>query len=266
MENNYNWKEIQEYYNQGHILLDIVKKFGCGIKILRKANRQGLFKIRNRDERWKLRYPNPKPKFVKKNVVRTKYNWKEIQKYYNEGHSWKEITKKFFCYSSSIVMAIKRGDFISHTVSDASKLARIRYPEKFLHSEETKRKLSEIRKKFLRDHPERPLYPVKKLYYPEQYFREVFEKENIPLGYHKRISIYELDFYNDEKKIAIEVDGEQHYLYKSIVESDKRKDAYLEDQGWKIFRIRWSAYQKLPKSERERVVREIKAILSKEIS
>ena len=48
-----------------------------------------------------------------------------------------------------------------------------------------------------------------------------------------------------ESKIDIEIDGDQHYLDPKIAESDKKRDKFLQEQGWKIIRIKWSAYKKL---------------------
>ena len=61
--------------------------------------------------------------------------------------------------------------------------------------------------------------------------------------------------------IALEVDGNQHYDDKKIMESDKRKNQCLNDLGWTVLRIRWSYYQKLPRKERKRVIKQIREIL-----
>lgn len=39
-----------------------------------------------------------------------------------------------------------------------------------------------------------------------------------------------------------------------IIESDIRRNEYLESLGWKIIRIRWSDYQKLERKEKEKFV------------
>ena len=38
--------------------------------------------------------------------------------------------------------------------------------------------------------------------------------------------------------IALEIDGKQHE-YADRKESDKKKDKYLIDNGWKVSRIKW---------------------------
>ena len=132
------------------------------------------------------------------------------------------------------------------------------------HSEETKERLSKIRKKYLSENPEKVPYLINhssKTSYPEKYFMELFEKENINLKYHHMINKYELDFCDLDKKVDIEVDGEQHYVDKRIAASDKDRDEFLKNLGWKVFRIRWANYQKLSLNEKRKIVEQIVKLL-----
>ena len=133
------------------------------------------------------------------------------------------------------------------------------------HSEETKKKISEIRKAYLKEHPEMVPYKLnhysKGDSYPEKYFEELFEKENIPLMKKKQVGLYELDFYNEELKVYVEIDGDQHYLDKRIVESDIRRTKILEELGWKVYRVKWSYYQTLSYQDKNKIVLEIKNLL-----
>ena len=97
--------------------------------------------------------------------------------------------------------------------------------------------------------------------YPEQYFIELFEKENIPLKYHLQVSRYELDFYNKDLMKYVEIDGEQHYL-ESMIEHDKIRTEFLEQLGWKGMRIRWSVYQKGSYNDKQKIINDIKQFLS----
>lgn len=133
------------------------------------------------------------------------------------------------------------------------------------HSKETRERMSKERIQFLKDHPEKVPYLLNhssKLSYPEQYFIELFDKENIPLLHHKQISYYQLDFYNDDLMIDVEVDGEQHYLDSRIVESDKRRTQFLENLGWKVYRIRWSEYQRMTDADKHNIILDIKQLLN----
>ena len=133
------------------------------------------------------------------------------------------------------------------------------------HSEETKKRISEIRIKYLKEHPEKVPYLLnhysKGDSYPEKYFEELFLKENIPLKKKKQIGIYQLDFYNEELMLYVEIDGDQHYLDKRIVDSDIRRSKFLKDLGWKEFRIKWSHYQTLSYEDKNKIILEIKSLV-----
>jgi very-short-patch-repair endonuclease len=128
----------------------------------------------------------------------------------------------------------------------------------YRHSEETKQKLSSIRQKFLAENPHMVPYKLnhssKGRSYAEQYWSIVFETKNISIIEEYGIGIYSLDFAILDKKINIEIDGEQHYLDKRIEESDNRRNKYLQELGWKIIRIRWSHYNKLTRDEKEKFI------------
>lgn len=76
--------------------------------------------------------------------------------------------------------------------------------------------------------------------YPEQFFTKVIiedfdDKEYV---YNLPFFTWKLDFTWVKKKYVIEIDGSQHELPKQK-ESDIRKDAKLNELGWKVMRIRW---------------------------
>lgn len=130
-------------------------------------------------------------------------------------------------------------------------------------SDEHKQKLSHARKEFLKKNPDKVPYLLNhssKMSYPEQYFMELFALYDIPLQYHKQISYYELDFYNDEYKVYVEIDGEQHYQQQSIIRDQKRTE-FLEHKGWRGIRIRWAEWQKYSLTEKQNVLKYIKDML-----
>ena len=61
------------------------------------------------------------------------------------------------------------------------------------------------------------------------------------------VGIYSIDFAWIYKKIAIEIDGDQHYRFTEYKERDIRKDRYLHDNGWKVLRIKWKDFYNNPK-------------------
>jgi very-short-patch-repair endonuclease len=77
--------------------------------------------------------------------------------------------------------------------------------------------------------------------YPEEFFTLVIENEFIDKNYTSEynVKIYSIDFAWVDKKLAIEIDGEQHERFQEVIERDKRKDKLLISEGWKILRIKW---------------------------
>lgn len=124
-----------------------------------------------------------------------------------------------------------------------------------VHTEEQKQKISMSRKRYLEQNPDKVPYLLnhhsKGDSYPEKYFKEVFDNENVEYKQNYYQCGYFLDFAWPSKKIYLEVDGEQHYLDKRIVEHDKVRTQKLLENGWTcVERIRWSEYQTLSKEEK----------------
>lgn len=128
-------------------------------------------------------------------------------------------------------------------------------------SDEQKKKISISRSKFLKENPDKIPYLLNhssKISYPEQYFIELFDRENIDLQYHKQVGLYQLDFYNEDKKLYLEIDGEQHYQEKSI-ERDEKRTQNLSSKGWElIMRIRWAEWKTYSEIEKKKVIKIIK--------
>lgn len=76
--------------------------------------------------------------------MKTKINWSVIQTEYDKDMSQRDIIKKYKMSSKTITMAVRRGDLISRSKSDASKLGCIKHPR--THTIESKAKLSKIAK------------------------------------------------------------------------------------------------------------------------
>lgn len=121
-------------------------------------------------------------------------------------------------------------------------------------SEETKKKISESMKKVCEGRSIWKTQLEKRKSYAEQYFATCFP--NLEQNYH--VDRYFLDFANPEKKLYIEIDGEQHYNDPKVIEHDKIRTSRLEELGWIcLMRIRWSEYKKLSKEEQEHLVAEL---------
>lgn len=79
----------------------------------------------------------------------------------------------------------------------------------------------------------------KKPSYPEQYFIDLLNNENIK-GWDReqKAGNFFIDFAFIDRKIALEIDGKQHQE-KERKERDIRKDNYLIKEGWEVIRIKW---------------------------
>ena len=149
-------------------------------------------------------------------------------------------------------------------ISDETRLKLINSAKLRKHSNETKKKISESYKLYLESHPEKVGFIINhssKQSYPEKYFEELFIKENIPLFYHKYVGRYELDFYNDDLKKYVEIDGNQHYS-ENMIKHDKERTEYLFNLGWVGFRIKWSYYKSLDDEEKKKTINDIKNFLN----
>lgn len=127
-------------------------------------------------------------------------------------------------------------------------------------SEEAKKNISEGRKKYLLEHPEKAPYRlchrhIKGESYPERYFRKILSKYKVDFKQEVQCGLYSLDFLVGN--VDIEIDGHQHYSDERIIESDKRRTKFLEENGFVVKRIRWSWYSKLSTEERKNFIFEL---------
>lgn len=192
-----------------------------------------------------------------------KIDWNQVQSEYDSSkRGIREICKMFGISTARLHRATKKGIFITRDKSELLKIKIERGKER-KHSKETKEKISKSRSKYLLDNPDKVPYRLNhssKESYPEKYFNEIFTNEGIKLERYYRVGLYELDFALVDKKIDIEIDGDQHYLDPKVTEIDIRRDRYLSDNGWKIIRIKWSEYKKISKEEKEDCIKWIRCI------
>lgn len=85
--------------------------------------------------------------------------------------------------------------------------------------------------------------------WPEKFFVKVIENnfQDQNYEYDRYLNGFWLDFSWPHKMICVEIDGKQHKDDPNQVERDKRKDAMLLENGWKILRIEWKAMFEDPK-------------------
>ena len=75
--------------------------------------------------------------------------------------------------------------------------------------------------------------------YPERFFENVLNNNNIPYIKEYHFDKYFLDFYiiKDNKQIDLKIDGKQHQFR---LEHDKVRDNFLSNNGIIVYRIKWN--------------------------
>lgn len=123
----------------------------------------------------------------------------------------------------------------------------------FFVSKETREKISKKQKENYRGKSRYATAREGRKSYAEQYFDSIFT--DCERNYH--VDRFFLDYAWIEKKVYIEVDGEQHYTEDGL-KRDKERTMILENLGWKCLkRIRWSEYQKMNFDERKEFLENI---------
>lgn len=88
--------------------------------------------------------------------------------------------------------------------------------------------------------------------WPEKWFIEVLQNElnmveHVDYETEMPFDKYSLDFAWPEKKLCIEIDGEQHERFEEYKLRDVSKDALLKENGWQVIRIKWKDCYANPK-------------------
>lgn len=118
------------------------------------------------------------------------------------------------------------------------------------HSEETKKKLSEIRKKYLLENPDKHPWKNKNKFIskPCQLLKENLEKNNLYKNIHwidEAIIIkdrnYSIDICFPQIKLCIEVNGNQHYKKGTLILEDyyQNRENLIKNSGWEIIQIHY---------------------------
>lgn len=198
-----------------------------------------------------------------------KYDWKEIQDYYDKGHVYIEITKKFGCAASTIVKAGKLGLFRVRSKGQSRKI-RIKNGQTSppIISDEQKIKISKSLKEAHSEgrHPGWSFINNDKnrRSFPEKYFLKLLKQYKLVDKYtfveKFPLSKYTFDFALIDLKVDIEIDGSQHYRTDESIKHDNKRDKYSESKGWKVYRIAWKEIQNNPKVVMEELIKWINNI------
>lgn len=170
---------------------------------------------------------------------------KNVIKEYNDGISLNKLAERYRCAYGTVKRYLVSHGVTLRDRSSACKLDKLLNPQK--HSDETKQKLSAIRKKYLREHPDKVPYLLNHSStesYPEKRFRELLEAIGLT-GWvqHYRHSIYQYDFAFPVIKLDVEIDGNTHTL-PDVIKKDIERDTFSSEQGWKVLRFTASEFSR----------------------
>lgn len=125
------------------------------------------------------------------------------------------------------------------------------------HSNESKRKMSASMKKA---HREGRAWNIGQSRWnnakswPEKFFSKFLDNENIKYKNEYSVGLYSIDFAL-ENKIAIEIDGKQHFEDDLVIKRDKKKNKKLKEENWKVLRIKWTVLFNDTKNTLEEVLK-----------
>lgn len=224
----YDWKLIQEAYDNGLTWRELTEKFNCSNGTLVDAKKRGYFTTRSKSEAAIKRKRSSRPRLPK-------YDWTVIQAAHDNGLTWRQLTNDFGCSASTLYYAVKRGDLVPRTKSEAMR-GKKRNPL----SENHKQKISNSRRKWLENNPDKVPYLINhssKESYPEKIFRNALTAAELD-GWTQNYQhgIYQYDFAFVDAKLDIEIDGGTHTLEK-VKRIDARRDEWSISQGWKVLRF-----------------------------
>ena len=90
----YNWEEIQAYHDKGHGFVECQKRFGFSHTAWIKAVKRGQLNAGEREFRDRRR----------------RYDWAEIQAYYDAGHTYRDCAMRFGFCAAAWTKARQRGE------------------------------------------------------------------------------------------------------------------------------------------------------------
>ncbi len=116
----------------------------------------------------------------------------------------------------------------------------------YKHSQQTKQKLSQIRKQYLKDHPQKHVWKrnTKFISKPCEDLKQFLKNNNINFypeysnPEHFKGHFYSIDIAFPNQKIAIEVNGNQHYNKNgTLAPKYQQRHDIIQNAGWKVIQI-----------------------------
>ena len=166
----------------------------------------------------------------------------EIIDLYQSGVAIKSLSGRYKYSERKIRQFLLDNGINIRNRSDAAKIS-----DRPKLTEKHKAKISVARIKYLKENPDKVPYLLNhssRESYPEKRFRHILESIGL-VGWiqHYQHSIYQYDFAFPEIKLDVEIDGDSHKL-QSVIEKDKNRDRFSNDNGWAVLRFTASELSK----------------------
>ena len=162
-------------------------------------------------------------------MKRVERDWKEVQNFLDECGRIGLTLEKFSISRTAFNNAVRDGLIIRNL-------------KPFHHSEETKENLSKIRSEFLKANPDKHPWKNNEKFKskPCEFLKDFLRKNGISFieEYNDFDKNYSIDIAFPKSKIALEVNGNQHYNNDgTLKEYYLIRDTYFKNLGWKTIQI-----------------------------
>lgn len=172
-------------------------------------------------------------------------DWSIVQAFYDQDHSMREVEKEFNISISTLYKAQELDLFKPRTPEEGRLLAQKR-PRKPI-SAESRRKMSDAKKKWNRENPEKVREVFSRLSkaksIPCEHLKNWLKQKDIPFieEYQPLLSedrFYSIDIAFPDKKIGVEVNGDMHYDREGrLREYYQIRHDTIENRGWKLYEV-----------------------------
>ena len=239
LKGKYDWEEIQNCLdNENLSFSEIFKKYNISRYFFKKARENSFIVV---DSKRKYRAIVDKRNKKNNSSIEDKisqYNWELIQTEYNEGNSINDIMKKYKFTKYFLKEVRKEGLF----KIDIKKRYNDKYKNRH-HSEEVKRKISEKRKSYLKQNPEK--HPWKRhhkfISTPCENLKQKLKENNIYFLEEEcpvQGRYFSADILLPDLATILEINGSQHYdRVRGLKPYYQNRHDLIKKSGWHIIEI-----------------------------